>query len=305
LEFRSDHCPTDSGGSSEDANWYRLIPRDHAARRDQSSCQREPALWARRVTSPPKGPPRDRWLTRSEAAKLLWGVLALPRAANRPSRSPERTADRDGQEIASASRQVYSDRPAQARSRRHRRTGKTAIRSSTSTKAFSIGWQSAAAPPTSDRHRRRFRRGCWRTCDAGFVTASSCHFSWSGRARRVKSVKTGFKHAVKPRGSLGQGDAAHAAAHGGDVADAARVPSGRRPATLACRPRCSNALTATITLTACAPPRRRSHRNNRRTFHWSFRWSSRNRARPKDKKANSCMVEDSVLREPVSTKIPC
>ena len=43
-------------------------------------------------------------------------------------------------------------------------------------------------------------------------------------------------------------------------------------------------------------------RNNRRTFHWSFRWSSRNRARPKDKKANSCMVEDSVLREPVSTK---
>lgn len=25
-----------------------------------------------RVTPPPKGPPRDRWLTRSEAAKLLW-----------------------------------------------------------------------------------------------------------------------------------------------------------------------------------------------------------------------------------------
>ena len=42
------------------------------------------------VWLPPKGAPRDRWLTRSEAARLLWALLASPRSSNAPSRAGER-----------------------------------------------------------------------------------------------------------------------------------------------------------------------------------------------------------------------
>ena len=44
-----------------------------------------------RVALPAKGRGRDRWLTRSEAAALLWGLLAISRSANTPSRRSEKS----------------------------------------------------------------------------------------------------------------------------------------------------------------------------------------------------------------------
>jgi integrase len=75
--------------------------------------------------------------------------------------------------------------------RRHR-TAISAIRSSTSTKAFITGWR-----------RRRYRHGYWHIC--GWVRRGivASHFvEWQGAP--VKSVKTGFKHAVDLAGLWGK-----------------------------------------------------------------------------------------------------
>ena len=77
----------------------------------------------------------------------------------------------------------------------------------------------APIPPRLLAHLRRWVR-------RGIVTS---HFvEWQGAP--VKSVKTGFKHAVSLAGLWGRGYAAYPATHGGDLADAARCAdlAGRR-----------------------------------------------------------------------------
>ena len=64
-----------------------------------------------RVTLPPKGPPRDRWLTRDEAAKLIWACWRYRETADRSPRPAQGTADRDGEAPAPTSGSVHSDRP--------------------------------------------------------------------------------------------------------------------------------------------------------------------------------------------------
>ena len=157
-------------------------------------------------------------------------------------------------------------------------------------------------PPRLMAHMRRWAR-------RGIVTS---HFvEWQGAP--IKSVKVGFKHAVKLAGFVGQSHTAHTAAYGGDLADAAR-----RTDLAGCRlsrhvgPKWSSTPTATITLSTCALLRRRSRRNNQRTirdgartFHWSFHWSSRKTRPASGKKANEIMVADVVAIEPVSaSKFP-
>ena len=194
-----------------------------------------------RVTLPPKGPPRDRWLTRNEAAKLIWACWRYreqqtvhrgrhkgqPMATDkRPLRHLARfiliglyTGTR-ASAIASAS--PYRD---------------MAIRSSTWTKVSTIGWRSVAARPTNGKRRRRYRRGCWRICGAGFGVASSHRISSNGRARRSNRSRPALQHAVDACWPVGQGHAAHSAAHGGDLADAARRAIWQAAGYLGCRPR--------------------------------------------------------------------
>ena len=77
-------------------------------------------------------------------------------------------------------------------------------RSSISTKVSSTGWHGGARL-TNGKRRRRYRHGCWPiVAGAGFGAASSPRTLWNGRAARVKSVKTGFKHAVKLAGLWGK-----------------------------------------------------------------------------------------------------
>jgi hypothetical protein len=141
-----------------------------------------------RVTLPAKGPPRDRWLTRDEAAKLIRACWRYREQQTiHRGRRKGLLITTDKRPLRHLARFIliglYTGTRA-GRSHRPRRIGKTATRSSTSTKASSTDWQSGVAQQTSDRHRRQYRHGCWLICGAGFAGASSRRISWSGRAHR-------------------------------------------------------------------------------------------------------------------------
>jgi integrase len=160
-----------------------------------------------RVTLPPKGPPRDRWLTRSESAKLIWACWRyreqqtvhrgrhkghLIATDKRPLRHLARfiliglyTGTRAGA-IASASP--------------YRQDGNSFVdldqgifyRLAIGRRATNKRQTPAPIPPRLLAHMRRWVQG-------GVVTS---HFvEWQGAP--VKSVKTGFKHAVALAGLWG------------------------------------------------------------------------------------------------------
>jgi integrase len=161
-----------------------------------------------RVALPPKGPPRDRWLTRDEAARLIWAcwryrekqtvhrgrkIGQAIETDRRPLRHLARfiliglyTGTRAGA-IASAS--PYRDVGHSFVDLDHGIFYRLAIGRRASKKRQSP----APIPPRLLAHMRRWVR-------RGIVTS---HFvEWQGAP--VKSVKTGFKHAVTLAGLWGR-----------------------------------------------------------------------------------------------------
>jgi integrase len=161
-----------------------------------------------RVTLPPKGPPRDRWLTRSEAAKLIWACWRYR------ERQTVHRGHRKGRLIATDKRPLrhlarfiliglYTGTRAGAiaSASPYRRDGYSFIdidqgifyRLAIGRRATNKRQTPAPIPPRLLAHMRRWVR-------LGIVTS---HFvEWHGSP--VKSVKTAFKHAVKLAGLWGK-----------------------------------------------------------------------------------------------------
>jgi integrase len=161
-----------------------------------------------RVTLPPKGPPRDRWLTRDEAAKLIWACWRY-----REKQTVHRGRQK-GQPIATDKRPLrhlarfiliglYTGTRASAiaSASPYRSLGHSFVdlnqgiyyRLAIGRRATNKRQSPAPIPPRLLAHMRR-----WVRC--GVV---SSHFvEWQGAP--IKSVKTGFKHAVSLAGLWGR-----------------------------------------------------------------------------------------------------
>ncbi len=159
-----------------------------------------------RITLPPKGLPRDRWLTRSEAAKLIWTCWRY-----REQQTAHRGRQK-GQVIATDKRPLqhlgrfiliglYTGTRAGAIASPYRQDGHSFVdldqgifyRLAIGRRATNKRQTPAPIPPRLLAHMRRWVR-------RGVVTS---HFvEWQGAP--VKSVKTGFRHAVELAGLWGK-----------------------------------------------------------------------------------------------------
>lgn len=161
-----------------------------------------------RVTLPPRGAPRDRWLTRSEAARLLWACWQY-----RETQTQHRGRLR-GQKIETDKRPLrhiarfiliglYTGTRASAiaSASPYREVGNSYVdldqgifyRLAVGRRATNKRQPPAPLPGRLLAHMRRWVR-------RGIVTS---HFvEWHGAP--VKSVKTGFDHAVKLAGLVGR-----------------------------------------------------------------------------------------------------
>jgi integrase len=161
-----------------------------------------------RVTLPPKGGPRDRWLTRDEAAKLVWACWRY-----REQQTVHRGRHK-GQLIATDKRPLrhlarfiliglYTGTRAGAiaAASPHRRDGHSFVdldqgifyRLAIGRRATNKRQSPAPIPPRLLAHMRRWVR-------QGII---SSHFvEWQGAP--IKSVKTAFKHAVRLAGLWGK-----------------------------------------------------------------------------------------------------
>ena len=161
-----------------------------------------------RVSLPPKGPPRDRWLTRSEAARLIWACWRYR------ERQTIHRGRHKGQLIATDKRPLrhlarfilvglYSGTRASAiaSASPYRDMGHSFVdldqgiyyRLAIGKRATNKRQTPAPIPPRLLAHMRRWVR-------RGIVTS---HFvEWQGAP--VKSVKTGFRHAVALAGLWGK-----------------------------------------------------------------------------------------------------
>jgi integrase len=161
-----------------------------------------------RVTLPQKGQPRDRWLTRSEAAKLIWACWRYreKQTAHR-GRQKGRLIATDKRPLRHLARFVliglYTGTRASAiaSASPYRRDGHSFVdldqgifyRLAIGRRATNKRQTPTPIPPRLLAHMRRWVR-------RGVVTS---HFvEWQGVP--VKSVKTGFKHAVSLAGLWGK-----------------------------------------------------------------------------------------------------
>jgi len=154
-----------------------------------------------RLTLPPKGPPRDRWLTRAEAAKLVWACWRFREQQTiyrgRHKGQPVQTAKRPLQHLARfilIGLYTGTRASAIASASPYRNLGHSFVdldqgiyyRLAIGRRATNKRQTPAPLPPRLLAHMRRWVR-------RGIVTS---HFvEWQGAP--VKSVKTGFRHAVK------------------------------------------------------------------------------------------------------------
>jgi integrase len=161
-----------------------------------------------RVTLPPKGPPRDRWLTRSEAAKLIWACWRYreQQTVHRGSRkgAPVATDKRPLRHLARfilIGLYTGTRASAIASASPYHELGHSFIdldqgifyRLAVGRRPTAKRQTPAPIPPRLLAHMRRWVR-------RGLVTS---HFvEWHGAP--VKSVKTGFRHAVKLAGLWGR-----------------------------------------------------------------------------------------------------
>jgi integrase len=161
-----------------------------------------------RVSLPPKGPPRDRWLTRAEAARLVWACWKYR------ERQTVHRGRQKGQQIATDKRPLrhlarfilvglYTGTRASAiaSASPYRDSGHSFVdldqgiyyRLAIGKRATNKRQTPAPIPPRLLAHMRRWVR-------RGIVTS---HFvEWHGAP--VKSVKTGFRHAVSLAGLWGK-----------------------------------------------------------------------------------------------------
>jgi integrase len=161
-----------------------------------------------RVTLPPKGPPRDRWLTRNEAARLVWACWRY-REHQTVHRGWQKgqPVETDKRPLRHLARFIliglYTGTRASAiaSASPYRDTGHSFIdldqgiyyRLAIGRRATNKRQSPAPIPPRLLTHMRRWVR-------RGIITS---HFvEWHGSP--VKSVKTGFRHAVALAGLWGR-----------------------------------------------------------------------------------------------------
>ena len=161
-----------------------------------------------RVSLPPKGQPRDRWLTRAEAAKLIWACWRYreQQTAHRGRKKGQLLAT-DKRPLRHLARFVliglYTGTRASAiaSASPYRNMGHSFVdldqgiyyRLAIGKRATNKRQTPAPIPPRLLAHMRRWVR-------RGIVTS---HFvEWQGAP--VKSVKTGFRHAVALAGLWGK-----------------------------------------------------------------------------------------------------
>jgi integrase len=161
-----------------------------------------------RVTLPPKGPPRDRWLTRDEAARLVWACWRYrERQTVHRGRQKGQPVETDKRPLRHLARFIliglYTGTRASAiaSASPYRDTGHSFVdfdqgiyyRLAIGRRATNKRQSPAPIPPRLLTHMRRWVR-------RGIITS---HFvEWHGSP--VKSVKTGFKHAVALAGLWGK-----------------------------------------------------------------------------------------------------
>ena len=143
-----------------------------------------------KITLPEKGPPRERWLTRSEAAKLLW-VCWRHRELQLRHRGPNK-----GKKLPTARYPLrhlarflliglYTGTRAGAIASASPNRGE-GVRLSTSNAGSSIGLSRVRRPPRSASRQHRSRHDCSRTCAVGTARASSRSTSLSGMAHQLR-----------------------------------------------------------------------------------------------------------------------
>ena len=161
-----------------------------------------------RVTLPPKGPPRDRWLTRDEAARLVWACWRYREQQTvHRGRQKGQLVETDKRPLRHLARFIliglYTGTRASAiaSASPYRDTGHSFIdldqgiyyRLAIGRRATNKRQSPAPIPPRLLTHMRRWIR-------RGIITS---HFvEWHGSP--VKSVKTGFRHAVALAGLWGR-----------------------------------------------------------------------------------------------------
>ena len=161
-----------------------------------------------RVTLPPKGPPRDRWLTRDEAARLVWACWRYREQQTvHRGRKKGQPVETDKRPLRHLARFIliglYTGTRASAiaSASPYRETGHSFVdidqgiyyRLAIGRRATNKRQSPAPIPPRLLTHMRRWVR-------RGIITS---HFvEWQGAP--VKSVKTGFKHAVALAGLWGR-----------------------------------------------------------------------------------------------------
>jgi integrase len=161
-----------------------------------------------RVTLPPKGPPRDRWLTRDEAARLVWACWQYREQqtvhCGRKKGQPVETDKRPLRHLARfilIGLYTGTRASAIASASPYRETGHSFVdidqgiyyRLAIGRRATNKRQSPAPIPLRLLTHMRRWVR-------RGIITS---HFvEWQGAP--VKSVKTGFKHAVALAGLWGR-----------------------------------------------------------------------------------------------------
>ena len=258
------------GGARRDLETFRAAINHHA----KEGCHRGLV----RVSLPPKGEARDRWLTRKEAAALIWHswryrekqTIHSGKSKGDPVRTDRRTlrhiarfiliglytGTRAGA-IASASpyaepgrsyvdleRGIFYRKPIGKRATKKRQTP-------------------APIPPRLLAHLRRWR-------DQKLI--ASCFVEFNGKL--VSSVKTGFRSAVRLAGLTGRVTPIRCATRRRPGSCSAVCPSGRQAASWGCHRRSCKRPMATITPTSCRAPRPRSAKRVG-TFQWSNRWLTR------------------------------
>jgi integrase len=160
------------------------------------------------VTLPAKGPPRDRWLTRDEAAKLIWACWRYrERQTVHRGRLKGEVIETDKRPLRHLARFIliglYTGTRASsiASASPYRQTGHSFVdldqgifyRLAIGRRATNKRQTPAPIPPRLPAHMRRWVR-------RGIVTS---HFvEWHGAP--IKSVKTAFRHAVAAAGLWGR-----------------------------------------------------------------------------------------------------
>ena len=153
-------------------------------------------------------------------------MLAVPRAADRSSRSAQGTADHNEQAAASALGSVHIDRPVHRNTRRCDcfsvavPSGRPLVHRSRPGYLLPIGNR-----PPRDQQAADAGADTAPVVGSYAVVGAARHrdVAFRGVARRAGQVGEDWLQACRELGRpMGQGHAAYAAAHGGDVADAAR-----------------------------------------------------------------------------------